>query len=274
MPTFALSFPLIDPVTLDLGVLQIRWYALAYLAGLLLGWRLCLLLARRDKELFVKATHFSDFLGWAALGIVLGGRLGYCLLYKPKYYLAQPVQILFIWQGGMAFHGGFLGFCLSAWLYARRHGLCVLRLADYLAVAAPIGLFFGRIANFINAELYGRPSDLPWAVIFPASQDGQASGLPLSRHPSQIYEALLEGVLLFVVLYLAHQSFSLREKPGLVTGIFMLGYGVARFFVEFFRQYDVALGLIAGWMSHGQLYSLPLMLFGALLIFSSSLRAK
>ena len=250
-------------------MLQIRWYALAYLAGLFLGWWLCASLAQRAPKNIIKAQHFGDFLGWAALGIVLGGRLGYCLLYQPDYYLNNLIEILYIWKGGMAFHGGFLGFGLATWFYARTHKLPFMQLADYLAIAAPIGLFFGRLANFINAELYGRASDVPWAVVFPIPYAEQSLYPMIPRHPSQLYEALLEGLLLFALLYVSHQNLNLRKYPGLITGLFMAGYGSMRFFVEFFRQYDVLLPLIGGWMTHGQLYSLPLIAAGLGLSFYS-----
>src|SRR3546814_719649 len=200
----------------------------------------------------------GDFVLWTTLGIVLGGRLGYVLFYNLDMYLADPLQIFVIWRGGMSFHGGLLGVVSATWLFARQRGLPILALGDLIACAAPIGLFFGRIANFINGELYGRPTDLPWAMVFP-------NGGPMPRHPSQLYEAFLEGVFLFVLLtILAHRP-GIYRSPGLLTGIFLTGYGFARFFVEFAREPDAQLGLVLGPYSLGQVLTVPLILLGVYL---------
>lgn len=252
-----LPFPDIDPVAVQIGPLAIRWYAIAYIAGILLGWWYVTHLSRRWASP-VTVEHLGDFVLWATLGIVLGGRLGYVLFYNLDRYLADPLQIFVIWRGGMSFHGGLLGVLSATWLFTRRRGLPILALGDLIACAAPIGLFFGRIANFINGELYGRPTDLPWAMVFP-------NGGPMLRHPSQLYEAFLEGLLLFVLLaILAHRP-GVYRSPGLLTGIFLTGYGFARFFVEFAREPDAQLGLVLGPYSLGQVLTVPLILLGVYL---------
>ncbi len=269
-----LPFPNIDPIAIHLwGDFGIRWYALAYLAGILLGWQLCLRLAkayaqesniRADKE----ASHFSDFIGYAAIGIILGGRLGYVLLYNFELYLQNPLSILNLTEGGMSFHGGLVGVVVATWLYCRANGLPVLRFADMLSVAAPIGLFFGRIANFINAELWGRPTDLPWGVVFPIPPYLQDRYPEIARHPSQLYEAGLEGLVLFVLTLSLYRMSVLRNRPGTLVGVFLAGYGVARFLVEFVREPDAHLQFLFGWMTYGQLYSVPLIVLGVGLIVS------
>lgn len=255
---FAIPFPAIDPVLISLGPFAIRWYSLAYIAGILLGWRYmrALLPSRRGMP---DEGALDDFVVWLTLGIVLGGRLGYVFFYKPGYYLANPVEILFVWQGGMAFHGGLLGVAGALVLFARRRGYNLLVLSDLAACAAPIGLFFGRLANFINGELWGRPSDVPWAMVFPNAG-------PLPRHPSQIYEAGLEGALLFVLLFVLWRVPGLRDRPGFVTGAFLAGYGVCRFAVEFAREPDAHLGLLFAGATMGQLLSLPMIAVGVWLM--------
>jgi phosphatidylglycerol:prolipoprotein diacylglycerol transferase len=262
----AIPFPAIDPVAVHVGPLQIRWYALAYIVGLLLAtwWAKHLL---RRRELWRPASPplppaaFDDFMLWAMLGIILGGRLGYVLFYNPEYYLARPQEILAVWKGGMSFHGGFLGFLAAAWLFARRRRLPLLTLLDLSAAGAPLALFLGRLANFINGELWGRPSDVPWAMVFPGAGD-------LPRHPSQLYEAALEGIALFLLLrWLATRHHALA-RPGLIGGTFCAGYAAARIFVEFFREPDAQLGYLAGgWLTMGMLLSLPLFALGLGLIW-------
>src|ERR1044071_8535137 len=215
MPLFAIPFPAIDPVAIAVGPVAIRWYALAYIAGLLLGWRYCLALADR-LPLFVRRRDIDDFLVWATLGVVLGGRLGYVLFYNLPYYAAHPIEALYLWHGGMSFHGGALGAVVAIWLFTRARGLSKFAFADIVCEAVPIGLFFGRIANFINGELFGRVSDVPWAMVFP-------NGGPMPRHPSQLYEALCEGLLLFVLLLIAERR-GARRHPGMVCGLFLAGY--------------------------------------------------
>lgn len=250
----AYQFPNLDPVALSLGPLDIRWYALAYLAGILLGWFYAAHWARRDEGA-PTAEHIDDFVSWAVLGVILGGRLGYALFYNAPYYLDNPVDILKLWEGGMSFHGGVLGVFAAMLAFARFKEIPFLRLADIVCAAAPIGLFFGRIANFINGELYGRATDGPWGMIFPGS-DGQP------RHPSQLYEAALEGLLLFIVLFVLMRVSFVRARAGFVAGAFVAGYGAARSVIELVREPDAHLGFIFMHLSMGQLLSLPMILLG------------
>lgn len=257
----ALAFPTIDPVLITLGPLPIRWYALAYIAGLLLGWAYARALVK-NKALWAGASPLApedidDLLLYAALGVILGGRLGYVLFYNGGFYLSHPAEILAIWKGGMSFHGGLAGTLLAVYFIAKRKGVPVLSLTDVCAAAVPIGLFLGRIANFIKPELWGRPSDVPWAMVFPGAG-------PLPRHPSQLYEAALEGLVLFFVLYIAIRLGALR-RPGLVAGIFAIGYGTARITCEFFREPDPQLGFLFGAATMGMLLSLPLIAAGIVL---------
>ncbi len=264
-PTFAIPFPAIDPVAISIGPLQVRWYALAYIVGLLLAIFYAKRLLRQRAlfapgKPFMKPEQMDDFMVWAMLGAVLGGRLGYVLFYNPAHYLANPADIVAVWRGGMSFHGGFLGFILAAWLFARRRGVPLSRLLDISAAAAPIALFLGRLANFINGELWGRPTDVPWAMVFPHAG-------PEPRHPSQLYEAALEGIVLFAVLYWLIRRHGALARPGLVAGAFTFGYGAARFFVEFFREPDAHIGYLAGgWLTMGMLLSIPLMALGLWLL--------
>jgi phosphatidylglycerol:prolipoprotein diacylglycerol transferase len=263
--TFAIPFPAIDPVLIEIGPFAVRWYALAYIAGLLLAWRYCRWLASLPpKQLGPEA--FDDFLVWATLGVVLGGRLGYVLFYKPGYYLYQPQEILLLWQGGMSFHGGLIGVLVAIGLFARRKGVHYFTLADIVGCATPIGLLLGRLANFINGELFGRPSEVPWAMVFPR-------GGPLPRHPSQLYEAALEGALLFLVLYLLVRRGWLRQT-GLLSGCFLIGYAIARMLGEIFREPDAHLGPIIGPVTMGQILSLPMLLAGLLIVLWSRRRQR
>ena len=260
-----MPFPDIDPVLIQIGPFAIRWYALAYIAGLLLGWRYIVRLTETSALWGGKGPatreEIDDLLLWAALGVILGGRLGYVLFYKPAYYFANPGDIVAVWEGGMSFHGGFLGVVLAIVLFARRKEITLWPLGDMVAAATPIGLFFGRIANFINAELWGRPSDVPWAVIFPTDPLG------VPRHPSQLYEAALEGIVLFILLrFLTHHTDALK-KPGTIVGAFITGYGASRICVEFFREPDAHIGYYAGIFTQGMLLSLPMLLIGLAIIF-------
>ena len=277
-----IPFPEISPdifsITIAGREFALRWYAMAYLAGLLIGWRVIVALMRRPGlwggTAPMRPEKVEELLTWVVVGVILGGRLGFVLFYEPGYYLANPGQIIKVWQGGMSFHGGFLGVVLAAWAYARRNGIAPLRLADALAIAAPVGLFLGRIANFINAELWGRPTTAPWGVIFPgeAAQDCPGVEGLCARHPSQLYEAGLEGLLLGLVLFLLVRRGGLA-RPGLALGVFLAGYGLARFVVEFFRQADAQFvtpdnpwGHVLGgpvWgITMGQLLSLPMIAVG------------
>jgi len=253
-----LPYPYIDPVALELGPLLIRWYSLAYITGLVLGWRYCLALVKRPPA-GIAQEKIDDFMVWAALAVILGGRLGYTLFYKPGFYLSNPEEIFLVWKGGMSFHGGFLGLIVAIALFCRRHAIPFLRLGDLVCAAAPIGLFFGRLANFINGELYGRVTDVSWAVVFPR-------GGPYPRHASQLYEAALEGPVLLVLLYALIRGMGALERPGLVSGVFAVGYSLSRIAVEFFRQPDAHLGYLFARATMGQLLSLPILLFGLWLI--------
>ncbi len=254
----------IDPVAFAVGPLVVRWYALAYLAGFLLGWKYCINLAKRSNSGRAdcetnrpNAQDIDDFLTWAVVGVILGGRLGYVLFYNFDYYISEPLEALKIWRGGMSFHGGTLGVMVAMVAFSNRHKIPLLRLSDIISAAAPIGLFFGRIANFINAELYGRVTDMPWGMIFPNTNE--------PRHPSQLYEAGLEGLVLFVILYFVMRRYS--NIKGLTTGAFLLGYGVFRYIIEFFREPDVQIGLIADFISMGQILCLPMIIGGIFMIF-------
>jgi phosphatidylglycerol:prolipoprotein diacylglycerol transferase len=251
----ALAYPHIDPIAIQLGPFAIRWYAIAYIAGLMLGWKYVKFLASKPPHA-MRDIDVYDFLVWATLGVVLGGRLGYVMFYKPMYYLQNPAEIFMLWHGGMAFHGGALGVILAIILFSKRRGLNLFAVGDVVCCAVPIGLFFGRIANFINGELFGRVApDVPWAMIFPG-------GGPDPRHPSQLYQAGLEGLVLFVVLFLLWRKRDIREHKGTLAGVFLMGYGIARIIGEFFRQPDAHLGYLAGGATMGQMLSLPLVAAG------------
>jgi phosphatidylglycerol:prolipoprotein diacylglycerol transferase len=258
----ALPFPNIDPVLIQLGPFAIRWYALAYIAGILLGWLYARAMIRNEKlwggPAPMTATDCDDFIVWVTLGVILGGRLGYVLFYNPDYFAAHPLEALQLWKGGMSFHGGFTGCIAAVVLFARSRGIPVLSLGDITCAVGPIGVLLGRLANFINGELWGRPADVPWAMVFP-------TGGPVPRHPSQLYEAALEGLLLFVVLGLLVRSGALK-RPGLIIGAFAIGYALTRSFAELFREPDAQLGFLWGGLTMGMLLSLPLLLFGIVLV--------
>lgn len=251
-----LTYPEIDPVMLSIGPLKIHWYGMMYLVGFLLGWWLGVVRSKRPDSP-VTAEQMGDLVFYIALGVVLGGRFGYILFYNLPQYIDNPLDILKVWQGGMAFHGGLLGVLLATWLYARYLGRTFFQVTDFIAPLVPLGLMAGRIGNFINAELWGRVSDVPWAMVFPG-----AGGL--ARHPSQLYQALLEGLLLFIILWV----YSRKPRPTMaVSGLFLIGYGVLRSFAEFFREPDAHLGFIAfDWLTMGQILSVPMILFGILLM--------
>lgn len=262
--TAGIPFPNIDPVLIEFGPFAVRWYALAYIFGLVAGWQYMRWLSSKSPA-SIPLDDIDDFLTWSVLGVILGGRMGYVAFYKPEYFLENPVAILQVWNGGMSFHGGLLGVTLVTIWFARRRGINLLAFADLLACAAPIGLFMGRIANFINGELFGRITDVPWGVVFPR-------GGSLPRHPSQIYEAVLEGAVLFILLGILWRIRSVREKPGLIAGLFMVGYTFARAFAELFRQPDPHIGFLAAGTTMGQWLSLPMLMLGAYLIYASVFR--
>tara|TARA_R110000751_G_scaffold90592_2_gene177762 strand:- start:11359 stop:12180 length:822 start_codon:yes stop_codon:yes gene_type:complete len=264
MDLFPLTFPAIDPVLVEIGPLAIRWYGLAYFVGILAGWRYAVYLGRLYGGRPISSDVESLVL-WVTFGIILGGRLGYVLFYQWAAYLQDPLSILEVWHGGMSFHGGLLGVTAAIVIFAWKRELPLLKLTDIVAPVVPIGLFFGRLANFINGELWGRVSDAPWAIVFPGAGD-------LPRHPSQLYEAFLEGLVLFVVLaVLAHKP-SIRRRPGMITGVFLLGYGLSRIAAEFFREPDAFLGFLFGGLTMGQILSLPMVLLGILLVLWGRIR--
>jgi phosphatidylglycerol:prolipoprotein diacylglycerol transferase len=266
----AIQFPAIDPVAVAIGPFAVKWYGLAYLTGLVLGWLYIKRLVA-DQSLWAHgrapflAERTDDLLLYMTVGVIFGGRLGSVLFYEPGYYLENPLEVLAIWKGGMAFHGALLGCGAAIWLFARRSRYVALSVMDACAAAVPIGLLFGRLANFVNGELFGRPTNVPWAMVFPnaAQHFPQLAAVePAPRHPSQLYEAALEGLVLFLVLrYLTHRLGAL-QSPGLVTGVFLAGYGIARSFCEIFRQPDPSHALTVGPLTPGIVYSIPMVLLG------------
>ena len=265
MPPLTIPFPNIDPVLFSIGPFAVRWYALAYIAGILGGWVYARTIVR-SQTLWggpapLTVADYDDFILWVTIGIIFGGRLGYVLFYNAGYFAGDPLEIVKLWNGGMSFHGGFLGCVLAVVLFARMRGIPWLSLGDITCAVAPIGLFLGRLANFVNGELWGRVTDVPWAVVFP-----KAGAAP--RHPSQLYEALLEGLVLLVVLAFIMRAGALR-RPGTVIGTFALCYGAARLFCEFFREPDAQLGFLWGGLTMGMLLSLPLMLAGIAFLWAA-----
>ncbi len=263
-----LLFPDFNPTLVQIGPLSIRWYALAYICSLLLGWWIARRLVRR-VPVVATPEQTDDFLTWAALGVVLGGRLGYVLFYQPGHFLAEPLSILALWQGGMSFHGGALGVIVALALFCRHEHISMLGFADRVAVVTPIGLGLGRIANFINGELWGRPAPawLPWATIFPRAGD-------IPRHPSQIYQAILEGALLFTLLWLLARREAVRARFGLLSGVFLAGYAVARSTGELFREPDAFRGFLFAGSTEGQLLSIPMLIAGVWLILRAMARPR
>lgn len=286
-----IPFPQIDPVALHIyGPIEIRWYALAYITGLLAGWGMVILMLRQ-KSLWTNppfkgkppATEdqIGDFVVWATLGVIIGGRLGWVIFYGiflctaspqgdfchglPMDFLYHPIRIVAAWEGGMSFHGGAIGVIAALWLFCRKYKLSLFAVGDLVCMVQPIGQFFGRIANFINGELWGKPGDVPWAMVFPRAPGG------MPRHPSQLYEAALEGLLLFVVLQICLRVFRMHERPGLISAIFLFGYGLLRFVVEFFREPDTP---FIGWFSMGQALSVLLLFAGSYLAWHVLSRPK
>jgi phosphatidylglycerol:prolipoprotein diacylglycerol transferase len=264
MPHLAIAFPVFDPVAIAIGPIAIRWYALAYIGGIVLGWLYARALIK-NEDLWggpapVTLAQMDDFILWVTIGIILGGRTGYVLFYNLPFFIQHPAEIFELWKGGMSFHGGFLGCVAAVMLFARKNGVSILSLGDITTAVAPIGLLLGRLANFINSELWGRPADssVPWAMVFP-------NGGPLPRHPSQLYEAGLEGIVLFVMLALMIRAGALR-RSGLILGSFIAIYGIARITGEFFREPDPQLGFLWGGLTMGMLLSVPMIVAGAILI--------
>ncbi|HEV2746056.1 MAG TPA: prolipoprotein diacylglyceryl transferase [Allosphingosinicella sp.] len=262
----------LDPVALDLGFFKLRWYSLAYLAGIVIGWWYLLKLIARPGAPMAR-RHADDMVFYATLGILIGGRLGYVLFYRPAYYVANPLEILQLWDGGMSFHGGVIGVSLGILWMARKHGLDWLRIHDYVACCVPFGLFFGRLANFVNGELWGRETNVAWAMRFPEVVDGvRLLGPP--RHPSQLYEAGLEGLLLGLLLWFLFWKTDARYQPGKLVGSFILGYGVSRFLVELVRQPDLGLENLSWGLSMGQTLTLPMILGGLYLVATAKGRRQ
>ena len=253
-----MPFPAFDPVALALGPLVIRWYALAYLAGFVLGWRWCMALARQDARA-PRPEFYDAFLTWAVLGVILGGRIGYVLFYNAAEYAAHPLEAVQIWHGGMSFHGGMMGVILAAVLFTRRHRIPFFAFTDLLACVTPIGLGLGRLANFVNGELFGRVSDVPWAIIFPR-------GGALPRHPSQLYEAGAEGLGLLLILFVLSRLPKVRKRRGTLSGAFLLLYGLMRFGIEFFREPDAQLGFLFAGATMGQLLCAPMIAAGIVIL--------
>jgi phosphatidylglycerol:prolipoprotein diacylglycerol transferase len=263
-----LTFPNVDPVLFEIGPFAVRWYALAYIAGLVFAsWYMKRLVGNPalwgGQKPSMTREQVDDFFIWSVIGVVLGGRLGYVLFYKPLHYAANPLEIIRMWDGGMSFHGGFLGVVVACILYGRKIGTSLDRMLDLGAASVPVGLGLGRLANFINGELWGRPSDAPWSFVFPADQ------LQVPRHPSQLYEAVLEGLVLFLAVRIGTHRFGALRHPGRASGIFALGYGLSRIAVEFFREPDSFLGYFAGFITMGMILSLPLCAVGIWLLLRS-----
>jgi len=267
MPYLLIAFPTFDPVAIAIGPFAIKWYALAYIGGIVLGWIYARSLLKNEKlwggPAPISLPQLDDFILWVTLGIILGGRTGYVLFYNLPFFMQHPAEIFELWKGGMSFHGGFMGCVIAVMWFARRNSISILSLGDITTAVGPIGLFLGRIANFINGELWGRPADpsLPWAMIFP-------TGGPLPRHPSQLYEAGLEGILLFTILAVMIR-FGALKRPGLILGSFIAIYGLARITGEHFREPDPQLGFLWGGLTMGMILSVPMVIAGGIIMFSA-----
>ena len=262
MPFLTIAFPVFDPVAIAIGPIAIRWYALAYIGGIVLGWIYARALLKNETlwggPAPITLTQLDDFILWVTLGIIIGGRTGYVLFYNPSFFVQHPAEIFELWKGGMSFHGGFLGCVAAVILFCIRNNLPILSLGDITTAVGPIGLFLGRLANFINSELWGRPADVPWAMVFP-------NGGPLPRHPSQLYEATLEGIVLFTILFVMIRMGALK-RPGLILSSFISIYGIARIIGEFFREPDPQLGFLWGGLTMGMLLSVPMIIAGAIIL--------
>jgi phosphatidylglycerol---prolipoprotein diacylglyceryl transferase len=267
MPFLLMTFPVFDPIAISIGPFAIRWYALAYIAGIVLGWIYARSMLKTetlwDGPPPLSLAQLDDFILWVTIGIIVGGRTGYVLFYNLPFFIQHPAEIFELWKGGMSFHGGFMGCVVAVMWFARVNGISILSLGDITTAVAPIGLFLGRLANFINSELWGRAADpsLPWAIIFP-------NGGPVPRHPSQLYEAGLEGIMLFTILAVMVRLGALK-RPGLILGSFIAIYGLARIIGEHFREPDLQLGFLWGGLTMGMLLSVPMVIAGAILIAAS-----
>jgi phosphatidylglycerol:prolipoprotein diacylglycerol transferase len=270
MPFLLIDFPVFNPIALQIGPIAIRWYALAYIVGIVAGWMYARALVKNERlwagEVPITLAQLDDFILWVTIGIIVGGRTGYVLFYNLAFFIRHPAEIFELWRGGMSFHGGFLGCVTAVMWFARRNNISILSLGDITCAVAPIGLLLGRIANFINSELWGRPANpsLPWAMVFP-------NGGPLPRHPSQLYEAGLEGILLFIVLAVMIRMGALK-RPGLILGSFIALYGVARITGELFREPDPQLGFLWGGLTMGMLLSVPMIIVGIFIIVAAMRR--
>lgn len=259
-----LQYPQIDPIALQIGPVAIHWYGLMYLIGFALVWFLGRWRINRG-ETDLTLRNLEDIIFYSVLGVIAGGRLGYVLFYKPAEYLAHPLEVFYLWQGGMSFHGGLIGVIVALLIFARKHKKTLLEIGDFVAPLIPLGLAAGRLGNFINGELWGRPTTLPWGMVFPQTADGVA------RHPSQLYEMGLEGFVLFALVWL----FARKPRPtGQISAVFLMGYGIFRFLVEFTREPDNYLGLLTGGLSMGQLLSIPMVLAGAIIFVWSAKRSN
>jgi len=253
-----LTFPNINPIIISFGPLAVSWYSLSYVVGIILGWFYILKLIEKNYT-SLKKQHIDDFITWIIIGIIIGGRLGYVLFYDPVKYLSKPIEILKTYEGGLSFHGGILGFVIAAIIFTRKNNIKYFTLVDATAAATPIALFLGRIANFINGELYGRVTDVSWSFIFPRSD-----GLP--RHPSQLYEAALEGFVLFFILYFCVTKYNALKRPGLISGLFLILYSSFRLIIENFREPDSHIGFHADFITRGQLLCIPMLIIGIIII--------
>ena len=272
MTIWAIPFPDIDPVAVQIGPIAIKWYGLAYLAGLLLGWLYIRRLLSQTKLWADDRPPFlpqkvDDLLIYMVAGVLIGGRLGFVLFYEPSYYLENPLDIVAVWKGGMAFHGGLFGSGIAIWIFSRRNGINPWSTSDLCTATVPIGIFFGRIANFINGELFGRPTDAPWGMVFPEARLHYPNVEPTARHPSQLYEAMLEGLLLFIVLRILTHYYGALKRPGLVSGTFLVGYALARSTAELFREPHFAHSLNIEPLTVGIAYSIPMLLLGLFVIY-------
>ncbi|MCK5713726.1 MAG: prolipoprotein diacylglyceryl transferase [Hyphomicrobiaceae bacterium] len=272
MTIWAIPFPDIDPVAVQIGPIAIKWWGLAYLAGLLLGWLYIRRLLSQTKLWADDRPPFlpqkvDDLLIYMVAGVLIGGRLGFVLFYEPSYYLENPLDIFAVWKGGMAFHGGLFGSGVAIWIFSRRNGINPWSTSDLCTATVPIGIFFGRIANFINGELFGRPTDAPWGMVFPEARLHYPDVEPTARHPSQLYEAMLEGLLLFIVLRILTHYYGALKRPGLVSGTFLVGYALARSTAELFREPHFAHSLNIEPLTVGIAYSIPMLLLGLSVIY-------